>query len=171
MSRISVVIGRRNVLDGIYELQKKMKTKIPLPQKVLFAATGTLEKTLSLFTGSETEVRILEQRDLVDVIFRSASIVLKKNCEVLVNARSRIYPLFLPYYIVRRIRNKQESIGDILDSERLETFRSIHMLGYDPHNRSFFKIYHIIFKRNVAFNIEEIFLASLEDHVNSDPFV
>jgi hypothetical protein len=84
MSRISVVIGRRNVLDGnvldgIYELQKKMKTKIPLPQKVLFAATGTLEKTLSLFTGSETEVRVLEQRDLVDVIFRSASIVLKKN--------------------------------------------------------------------------------------------
>jgi chorismate-pyruvate lyase len=170
MSRISVVIGRRNVIDGIYELQKKMKTKIPLPQKVLFAGTGALEKTLSLFTGSETEVRILEQRDLVDVILRSATIVLKKNCEVLVNARSRIYPLFLPSRIVRRIRNKQESIGDILDSERLETFRSIHMLGYDPHNRNFFKIYHIIFKKNVTFDIEEIFLASLKDRVNSDTF-
>ena len=171
MSQISVVIERRNILDGIYELQKKMKTKIPIPQKVLFAATGTMEKTLSLFTGSETEVRILEQRDLVDVIFRSASIVLKKNCEVLVNARSKIYPLFLPHRIVRRIRNKQESIGDILDSERLETFRSIHMLGYDSRNRNYFKIYHIIFKKKMAFNIEEVFLASLKDHVNSDPLV
>jgi chorismate-pyruvate lyase len=171
MSQISVVIERRTILDGIYELQKKMKTKIPIPQKVLFAATGTLEKTLSLFTGSETEVRILEQRDLVNVIFRSANIVLKKNSEVLVNARSKIYPPFLPYHIVRRIRKKQESIGDILDSERLETFKSIRTLGYDPHNRSFYKIYHIIFKKNIAFNIKEIFLASLKEQVNFDPLV
>jgi chorismate-pyruvate lyase len=171
MNQIAVVIERRNILDGIYELQKKMKMKIPLPQKILFAATGTLEKTLSIFTGSETEVRILKQRDLVNVIFRSASIVLKKNSEVLVNANSKIYPPFLPYRIVRRIRKKQESIGDILDSERLETFRSIHTLGYDPHNRSFFKIYYIIFKRNIAFRIKEIFLASLKERVSFYPLV
>ena len=171
MNQISVVVERRNILDGIYELQKKIKMKIPLLQKVLFAGTGTLEKTLSLLTGSETEVRILKQRDLVNVILRSASIVLKKNSEVLVNARSKIYPPFLPYRIVRRIRNKQESIGDILHSERLETFRSIHTLGYDPHNRSFFKIYYIIFKGNIAFRIKEIFLASLKERVSFDPLV
>lgn len=78
MNQISVVVERRNILDGIYELQKKMKMKIPLLQKVLFAGTGALEKTLSLLIDSETEVRILKQRDVVNVIFRSASIVLKK---------------------------------------------------------------------------------------------
>jgi len=79
MNQISVVIQTRNTLDGIHELQKKMKMKIPLLQKVLFVGTGALEKTLSLLIDSETEVRILKQRDLVNVIFRSASIVQKKK--------------------------------------------------------------------------------------------
>jgi chorismate-pyruvate lyase len=168
MSRVSVII-EGNLLDGICELEKKMKARIPLPQKILFAATGTLEKTLSLLIGSETEVRVIKQEDLFDVIFRSANIVLKENSSVLVNARTSIYPAFLPRNIVWRIRKKQESIGDILDSERLETFKRIHMLGYDLNNKSFFKIYHIIFHSNITFNIEEIFLVSLNGKINLGP--
>ena len=171
MGHISITAERRNILDGIYELEKKMKTTIPLPQKLLFAATGNLEKTISLLTGSETAVRILEQIDLHDVISRSISIVLKENDIKLVSARSNIYPSFLPEKIVKRIREKHESIGDILDSERLEIFKSITSLGYDPGNKSYFKVYNIIFNSNIAISIEEYFEASLYGRINFGPSV
>jgi chorismate-pyruvate lyase len=147
-------------------LEKKLNTRIPLPQKLLFAATGNLEKTISLLTGSETAVRILEQMDLPDVISRSICIVLKKNDIKLVNARSIIYPSNLPKKIVKRIRKKHESIGEILDSEGLEIFKSITYLGYDPINKCYFKAYNIIFKSNIAISIEEYFEASLNEQIN-----
>ena len=171
MSHLSIKVERRNILDGIYELEKKLKTTIPLPQKLLFAATGNLEKTISLLTGSETAVRILEQKDLPDVISRSICIVLKENDIKLVNARSIIYPSNLPEKIVRRIRKKHESIGDILDSEGLETFKSVTNLGYDPINKCYFKVYNIIFKSNIAISIEEYFEASLNEQINLGPSV
>jgi chorismate-pyruvate lyase len=166
MSHLSIKVERRNILDGIYELEKKLKTRIPLPQKLLFAATGNLEKTVALLTGSETAVRILEQIDLSDVISRSICIVLKENDIKLVNARSNIYPSNLPQKIVKRIRKKHESIGDILDSEGLEVFKSITNLGYDPINKCYFKGYNIIFKSNTAISIEEYFEASLNEQIN-----
>ena len=171
MNHLSVKVERRNILDGIYELEKKLKTRIPLPQKLLFAATGNLEKTISLLTGSETAVRILEQKDLTDIISRSICIVLKENDIKLVNARSNIYPLNLPEKIVKRIRKKHESIGDILDSEELEIFKSVTNLGYDPINKCYFKVYNIIFKSNIAISIEEYFEASLNKQINLGPSV
>jgi hypothetical protein len=171
MSHLSIKVERRNILDGIYELEKKLKTRIPLPQKLLFAATGNLEKTISLLTGAETAVRILEQIDLPDVISRSICIVLKENNIKLVNARSNIYPSNLPEKIVKRIRKKHESIGDILDSEGLEIFKSITNLGYDPINKCYFKVYDIIFKSNIAISIEEYFEASLNEQINLGPSV
>jgi chorismate-pyruvate lyase len=171
MSHLSIKVERRNILDGIYELEKKLKTRIPLPQKLLFAATGNLEKTISLLTGSETAVRILEQIDLPDVISRSICIVLKENDIKLVNARSNIYPSNLPEKIVKRIRKKHESIGDILDSEGLEIFKSVTNLGYDPINKCYFKVYNIIFKSNIAISIEEYFEASLNEQINLGPSV
>jgi hypothetical protein len=171
MSHLSIKVERGNILDGIYELEKKLKTRIPLPQKLLFAATGNLEKTISLLTGSETAVRILEQIDLPDVISRSVCIVLKENDIKLVNARSNIYPSNLPEKIVKRIRKKYESIGDILDSEGLEIFKSVTNLGYDPINKCYFKVYNIIFKSNVAISIEEYFEASLNEQIKLGPSV
>jgi chorismate-pyruvate lyase len=171
MNHLSIKVERRNILDGIYELEKKLKTRIPLPQKLLFATTGNLEKTISLLTGSETAVRILEQIDLPDVISRSICIVLKENDIKLVNARSSIYPSNLPEKIVKRIRKKHESIGDILDSEGLEIFKSVTNLGYDPINKCYFKVYNIIFKSNIAISIEEYFEASLNEQINLGPSV
>jgi hypothetical protein len=171
MNHLSIKVERRNILDGIYELEKKLNTRIPLAQKLLFAATGNLEKTISLLTGSETAVRILEQIDLPDVISRSICIVLKENDIILVNAKSNIYPTNLPEKIVKRIRKKHESLGDILDSEGLEIFKSITYLGYDPIHKCYFKVYNIIFKSNIAISIEEYFEASLNEHINLGPSV
>jgi chorismate-pyruvate lyase len=168
MSRVSIVIQGKDIQRGILELEKKIQSRVSLLQKILFAATGTLEKTVSLLTDSETEVQVLEQKDLGNVINRSVLIVQKKSGYVLVTAKSSIYPDYLPYDVVRKIRKKQSSIGEILDSEKVETFKSLDILGYDFSNRTFFRTYQIICKQNIALNIEEIFLTSLFEQIKID---
>jgi chorismate-pyruvate lyase len=168
MSRVSIVIQGKDIQRGILELEKKIQSRVSLLQKILFAATGTLEKTVSLLTDSETEVQVLEQKDLGNVINRSVLIVQKKSGYVLVTAKSSIYPDYLPYDVVRKIKKKQSSIGEILDSEKVETFKSLDTLGYDSSNRTFFRTYQIICKQNIALNIEEIFLTSLVEQIKID---
>jgi chorismate-pyruvate lyase len=168
MSRVSIVIQGKDIQRGILELEKKIQSRVSLLQKILFAATGTLEKTVSLLTDSETEVQVLEQKDLGNVINRSVLIVQKKSGYVLVTAKSSIYPDYLPYDVVRKIKKKQSSIGEILDSEKVETFKSLDTLGYDSSNRTFFRTYQIICKQNIALNIEEIFLTSLFEQIKID---
>jgi len=168
MSRVSIVIQGNDIQRGMLDLEKKIESRISLPQKILFAATGTLEKTLSLLTDSETEVQVLEQKDLGNIINRSVRIVQRKSGYVLVIAKSRIYPNYLPYEVVRKIRKKQSSIGEILDSEKVETCKNLQTIGYDSSHRTFFRTYQIICKHNIAFNIEEIFLKSLSDKIKFD---
>jgi chorismate-pyruvate lyase len=85
---------------------------------------------------------------------------------VLVNAKSKIYPHFLPQNVVEKIREKKKSIGDIIESESMETSRSIHTLGYNCSEKNFTKIYDIIHKQNIAFNIQETFVTELHQHLN-----
>jgi len=168
MSRVSIVIQGNDIQRGMLDLEKKIESRISLPQKILFAATGTLEKTLSLLTDSETEVQVLEQKDLGNIINRSVRIVQRKSGHVLVIAKSRIYPNYLPYEVVQKIRKKQSSIGEILDSEKVETCKSLQTIGYDSSDRTFFRTYQLICKQNIAFNIEENFLKSLSDKIKFD---
>jgi chorismate-pyruvate lyase len=168
MSRVSIVIQGKDLQRCMLELEKKIESRVSLLQKILFAAMGTLEKTLSLLTDSETEVQVLEQNDLGNVINRSVRIVQKKSGYVLVTAKSSIFPKYLPYHVIRKIRKKQSSIGEILDSEKVETFKSLHTLGYDSSNRTFFRTYQIICKQNIALNIEEIFLPQLFEQIKVD---
>jgi chorismate-pyruvate lyase len=168
MSRVSIVIQGNDIQRGMLDLEKKIESRVSLPQKILFAATGTLEKTLSLLTDSETEVQVLEQKDLGNIINRSVRIVQRKSGYVLVIAKSRIYPNYLPYEVVRKIRKKQSSIGEILDFEKVETCKNLQTIGYDSSHRTFFRTYQIICKHNIAFNIEEIFLKALSDKIKFD---
>jgi chorismate-pyruvate lyase len=168
MSRVSVVIQGNDIQRGMLELEKKIESRVSLLQKILFAATGTLEKTLSLLTDSETEVQVLYQNDLGNVINRSVRIIQKKSGRVLVTAKSSIYLNYLPYDAVQKLRKKQSSIGEILNSEKVETFKSLQTIGYDSSHRTFFRTYQIICKQNIAFNIEEIFLTSLLEQIKID---
>jgi chorismate-pyruvate lyase len=168
MNRVSIVIQGNDIQRGMLKLEKKIGSRVSLPQKILFAATGTLEKTLSLLTDSETEVQVLEQKNLGNLINRSVRIVQKKSGCVLVTAKSSIYPNYLPHAVVRKIRKKQESIGEILDSEKVETFKSLQTIGYDSSHRTYFKTYQILCKQNIVFNIEEIFLRSLFEQIKID---
>jgi chorismate-pyruvate lyase len=158
MCNIFVKLEHNKVQQGICDLEKRINRIIPLPQKILFSVQGTLEKTLSILIGSETEVKILEQDDFIDVIYRSVNIVQKQDGRVLVNAKSKIYPHYLPKNVVKRIRDRKESIGSIIESEHLETFRRIHALGYNHSEKNFTKIYHIIHRQSIVFEIQEIFI-------------
>ena len=87
---------------------------------------------------------------------------------MLVTAKSSIYHNYLPYNVVQKLRKKQSSIGEILDSGKVETFKSLQTIGYDSSHGTFFRTYQIICKQNIAFNIEEIFLTSLLEQIKID---
>jgi chorismate-pyruvate lyase len=167
MTSISVIIGtKRNILCGFFELERKINTKITLPFKILLlAATGTIESTLSILTNSETEIKILKQKDNCNIIKRTVSITQKRTGVVMVRADSSVYTWNLPYGVIQKIRKKDQSIGKIITAYQLETFRSIHSIGYNPANKCFFRIYKIMYNRNIAFVIKEVFLSSLNKEI------
>ena len=113
-------------------------------------------------------MQVLEQKYFGNVINITVRIVQKKSGCELVTAKSSIYPNYLPYEVVRKIRKKQSSIGEILNSEKVETCKSLQTIGYDSSHRTFFRTYQIICKQNIAFNIEEIFLTPLLEQIKID---
>ena len=71
--------------------------------------------------------------------------------------RSNIFPIYLPQKIINKIKDRNEGLGKIIVDSKLETFRSILEIGYDSRTKSVFRIYQIIHKRQVAFEIKENF--------------
>jgi len=142
-------------LENIFELERRSGIKLGLVQKTLIAETGSTEQILSILTGSEVRVDILEQRESKKNIFRESIIVDDYNKRVLIRAHSKIFVRNLPRGIVNHIRKKQLGIGKIIANSRLETFRKIIEAGYDPEERSVFRRYQILYRKRVAFEIQE----------------
>lgn len=142
------------MLRNIFELERRSGIKLGLAQKTLLAETGTIEQLLSILTGSEVRVNVVEQRENEKEISRE-SIILNDADKVLIRAHSKIFVHNLPRRIARQIRQKQLGIGTIITNLHLETFRKIIEVGYDPVNRSVFRRYQIIYKKKVAFEIRE----------------
>lgn len=146
-----------HILQRISELESRLNIKLPLFEKILLVETGTVEQVLSILTNSETEVKILKQKESYELIQREIHIINKKTGEKLVYAKSNIIPSNLPDEIITEIKRKYHGIGTILISSELETFRKILKIGYNSKTRSVFRIYQIIYKGKVAFEIKEIF--------------
>ena len=142
------------MLQNIFELEQRSGVKLGLAQKTLLAETGTIEQVLSILTGSEVRVNIVEQRENEKEISRE-SVILNDADKVLIRAHSKIFVRNIPRKIARQIRQKQLGIGTIITNLHLETFRKIIEVGYDPVNRSVFRRYQIIYKKRVAFEIRE----------------
>ena len=142
------------MLQNIFELEQRSGVKLGLAQKTLLAETGTIEQVLSILTGSEVRVNIVEQRENEKEISRE-SVILNDADKVLIRAHSKIFVRNIPRKIARQIRQKQLGIGTIITNLHLETFRKIIEVGYDPVNRSVFRRYQIIYGRKVAFEIRE----------------
>jgi chorismate-pyruvate lyase len=142
------------MLQNIFELERRSGIKLGLAQKTLLAETGTIEQVLSILTGSAVRVNIVEQRENKKTIYRE-SVILNNVDRVLIRAHSKIFVCNLPQKIARQIRQKQLGIGTIIANSRLETFRKIIEVGYDPMNRSVFRRYQIVYRKKVAFEIRE----------------
>jgi chorismate-pyruvate lyase len=145
------------MLEKIAELECKANIILPLYAKILISETGTIEQILSILTNSKTQVKILKQKESPELIKRQIFIINKKTGERLAYARSNIFPTCLPQKIIKKIKERKEGIGKIIVNSKLETFRYILKIGYDSKTKSAFRIYQIIHKRRVAFEIKENF--------------
>jgi chorismate-pyruvate lyase len=152
-----------HMLEIISELENKLNIKLHLFEKVLLAETGTVEQILSILANSEIMVKTLNQKETDDLIEREVNIINKKTGEKLVYARSNIIPSNLPKEIIRQIRRKDVGIGSIITTSELETFRKILRIGYNSKTKSVFRIYQIIYKGKVGFEIKEVFLIKSKD--------
>jgi len=146
-----------HMLEIISELENKLDIKLHLFEKVLLAETGTVEQILSILANSEIMVKILKQKETYELIEREVNIINKKTGKKLVYARSNIIPSNLPKEIIRQIRRKDVGIGSIITTSELETFRKILRIGYNSKTKSVFRIYQIIYKGKVGFEIKEVF--------------
>ena len=146
---------KSSMLDNIFELERRSGIKLDIVQKTMLAETGSTEQILSILTDSEVRVDIVQQREIEDVISRDSIIVNNSTGRVLVRAKCKIFVKNLPRTILYQIRLRQLGIGKIISNSSLETFRKIIEFGYDQENRSVFRRYHIIYRKKVAFEIQE----------------
>jgi chorismate-pyruvate lyase len=142
------------MLRKIAELEDRSGIKLGLAQKILLAETGTVEQVLSMLTGSAIRVRVLEQKENKKTITRQ-SIITNNEGKALIRAQSKIFKRNLPAKVVSQIKRKESGIGTIVAGARLETFRKIVEVGYDPASRSVFRKYQIVHRKKVAFEITE----------------
>ena len=157
---ISVLIRdfrHSNMLQWIHKLELKMNRKLSLYQKILLTETGTVEQTLGILTDSQINVQIVKQVKTCKRIKRYIRIVNKQTGDKLLEASSTIFIDCLPNVVVKCIELKDQGIGNIITSFELETFRKITKIGYDSRTRSIFRTYYIIYNKNVAIKIREIF--------------
>ena len=154
---ISVKDFGSQMLQRISQLENRLNVKLSLFERILLAETGTVEQVLSILTNSETQVKILKQKESNERIERKAYIINKKTGKKLVYARSSIIRSNLPDEIISQIKRKDMSIGTIITNSELETFRKILKIGYNSKTRSFFRIYQIIYKGKIGFEIKEVF--------------
>jgi chorismate-pyruvate lyase len=146
-----------HMLQSISELESRLNINLPLFEKILLVETGTVEQVLSILTNSETDVKILKQKESYKLIQREIHIINKKTGEKLAYAKSNIIPSNLPHEIVMQIKRKYHGIGTIIISSELETFRKILKIGYNSKTRSVFRIYQIMYRGKVALEIKEVF--------------
>ena len=139
------------------ELEKKSGIKLEIPQKILLAETGTLEQVLSILAGESVIVKVVEQKESREVISRMSTISTTSG-RVLVKARSRIFTRNIPRKVVQLVRAREHGIGSIIQNLKLETFRMITEIGYDPPSANLFRKYQITLARKVGFEIREEFL-------------
>jgi chorismate-pyruvate lyase len=154
---ISVKDFGSQMLQTISQLENRLNVKLSLAERILLAETGTVEQVLSILTNSETQVKILKQKESNEGIEREAYIINKKTGKKLVYARSSIIRSNLPDEIISQIKRKDMSIGTIITNSELETFRKILKIGYNSKTRSVFRIYQIIYKGKIGFEIKEVF--------------
>ncbi|HEX7033730.1 MAG TPA: hypothetical protein VF172_12095 [Nitrososphaera sp.] len=148
-----VDIGRL-MLQRMAELEARTGRRLGLAQKILLAETGTVEQVLSILAGSAIKVKVIEQKENSKTITRQ-SLIMNDSGKILIRARSKVFVHNLPAKILSQIRRQEFGIGTIIANSRLETYRRIVEIGYDPTKEAFFRKYQIICRKKIIFEIAE----------------
>ncbi len=156
----------RKMLEEISRLEKRSGIKLETAQKILLAETGTIEQVLSILANSRVVVSVLKQEETKGVIIRESTLC-NDSGRTLIRARSKIVLKNLPQCVARQIRAGKHGIGTIIQNARLETYRRIIEIGWDPNSRLAFRTYQIIHQGKVAFEIREEILSEVKSEPNS----
>ena len=120
------------ILRDVLKLEKRSNIKLNSFEKILLINTGTTEQFLQILSNSLTKIVIMQQIEKNNIITRKINIISKDREKVLASASSIIYLKNLPNDIIYEIRKKEKGIGMIILKNKLETYKRITEIVYNP---------------------------------------
>lgn len=151
------VRSNSTILKDILKLEKLSNIKLNSFEKILLINTGTTEQMLQVLFSSLTKVLILQQTEKNDIITRKINIISNDEKKILVSASSIIYVKNLPNKIIDEIRKGEKGIGMILLENKLETYKRIIEIGYNPADSFIFRKYVLLSRNHIISKIVENF--------------
>jgi len=145
------------ILRDVLKLEKRSNIKLNPFEKILLINTGTTEQFLQILSNSLTKIVIKQQIEKNNIITRKINIISKGREKVLANASSTIYLKNLPKNIIYEIRKKEKGIGIIILKNKLETYKKITEIGYNPKKSYIYRKYTLFSGKLIVCKVIENF--------------
>ncbi len=145
------------ILRDVLKLEKRSNIKLNPIEKILLINTGTTEQFLQIISNSLTEIVIMQQIEKNTIITRNINIISKDREKVLASARSTLYLKNLPNNMIYEIRKKEKGIGMIILKNKLETYKQITEIGYNPKKSYIYRKYTLLSGKLIISKVIEKF--------------
>ena len=151
------VRSNSTILKDIFKLEKVSNIKLNSFEKILLINTGTTEQMLQVLSNSLTEIVILQQTEKNNIITRKINIISNERKKILGSASSIIYLKNLPNKIIDEIRKGEKGIGMILLESKVENYKRIMEIGYNPRDSFIYRKYVLLSRKHIISKIIENF--------------
>jgi chorismate-pyruvate lyase len=145
------------ILRDVLKLEKRCNIKLNPIEKILLINTGTTEQFLQIISNSLTKIVIMQQIEKNNIITRNINIISKDREKVLASASSTIYLKNLPNNMIYEIRKKEKGIGMIILKNKLETYKQITEIGYNPKKSYIYRKYTLLSGKFIISKVIEKF--------------
>jgi len=145
------------ILRDVLKLEKRSNIKLNPIEKILLINTGTTEQFLQIISNSLTKIVIMQQIEKNNIITRNINIISKDREKVLASASSTIYLKNLPNNMIYEIRKKEKGIGMIILKNKLETYKQITEIGYNPKKSYIYRKYTLLSGKFIISKVIEKF--------------
>ena len=145
------------ILRDVLKLEKRSNIKLNPFEKILLINTGTTEQFLQILSNSLTKIVIKQQIEKNNIITRKINIISKGREKVLASASSTIYLKNLPNNMIYEIRKKEKGIGMIILKNKLETYKNITEIGFNPENSYIYRKYTLLSGKLIISKVIENF--------------
>ena len=145
------------ILRDVLKLEKRSNIKLNPIEKILLINTGTTEQFLQILSNSLTKIVIMQQIEKNNIIKRKINIISKDREKVLASASSTIYLKNLSNNMTYEIRKKEKGIGMIILKNKLETYKQITEIGYNPKKSCIYRKYTILSGKLIISKVIENF--------------